>query len=126
MTLPTFRPLPEPHLSWIDRVTGQMATVWREYLQSLDTSVRRLRGYEASATFDPSSLSDGAGETTTVAVAGAALGDFAQASFSVPLSGVMMTAWVSDADEVSVRFQNETGSPVDLAEGTLRVRTVKA
>lgn len=76
--------------------------------------------YTGSKTFDPSSLADGAGETTTVTVTGAALGDYAQASFSNDLSSITLTAWVSAADTVSVRFQNESGGVVDLASGTLR------
>jgi hypothetical protein len=81
---------------------------------------------QASATYDPPSLLDGAGVTTTVALTNAALGDFAEASFSRDLQGITVTAWVSVADTVSVRFQNETGGPIDLASGTLRARVRKA
>lgn len=77
---------------------------------------RVLRG---TATFNPASHLDGAGETTTVTVAGAALGDPALATFSLDLQGIMVTAWVSAANTVSVRFQNETGGTIDLASGTL-------
>lgn len=73
-----------------------------------------------SATYDPANLVDGAGVTTTVTVTGAALGDVAQASFSLDLQGITLTAWVSAANTVSVRFQNETGGAIDLASGTLR------
>jgi len=76
---------------------------------------------DGSATFDPTSLADGAGETTTVTSAGAALGDFARASFGVDLQGIILTAWVSAVDTVSVRFQNETGGVIDLASSTLSV-----
>jgi len=78
-----------------------------------------------SAVYDPvpGALADGAGATTTVAVPGAALGDFALASFSVSIAGMTLTAWVSAADVVSVRFQNESGGSLDLASGTLRVQT---
>lgn len=79
-----------------------------------------------SATFNPASLADGAGTTTTVTVTGAALGDFAEASFSLDLQGITVTAWVSAANTVSVRFQNETGGTLDLASGTLRARVRKA
>lgn len=78
-----------------------------------------------SATYDPGSLADGAGVTTTVTATGASLGDFAQASFSLDLQGITVSAWVSAADTVSVRFQNESGGVVDLASGTLRVRVSK-
>lgn len=79
-----------------------------------------------SATYDPASLVDGAGATTTVTVTGAALGDFAQASFSLDLQGITLTAWVSAANTVSVRFQNETTGTIDLGSGTLRARAFKA
>ena len=79
-----------------------------------------------SATYNPPSLNDGDGATTTVTVTGAELGDYAEASFSNSLQGIMMTAFVSAADTVSVRFQNETGGVLDLASGTLRARVRKA
>lgn len=79
-----------------------------------------------SATYNPPSLNDGDGTTTTVTVTGAVLGDYAEASFSNSLQGIMMTAFVSAADTVSVRFQNETGGVLDLASGTLRARVRKA
>lgn len=78
-----------------------------------------------SATFDPPNLADGAGTTTTVAVVGAVLGDMAVASFSLDLQGIIVTAYVSAADVVSVRFQNETGGALDLASGTLRALVLK-
>lgn len=79
----------------------------------------------ATATFDPGSLNDAAGATTTVAVPGAAPGDFVQVAFTTPLAGVLMTAWVSAVNEVSVRFQNESGTTVDLASGTLQIKVRK-
>lgn len=78
-----------------------------------------------SATYDPANLVDGDGVTTTVTVTSAALGDFAQASFSLDLQGITLTAWVSAANTVSVRFQNETGGAIDLASGTLRAKVYR-
>ena len=78
-----------------------------------------------SVTYNPNSLADGAGETTTLTVTGAALGDQVVASFSNDLQGIILSAWVSSANTVSVRFQNETGSSIDLANGTIRVRVIK-
>lgn len=75
-----------------------------------------------SATFNPASLADGAGETTTITVNGAELGDFAVASFSLTTSGITITAWVSATDTVSVRLQNESGGPLDIDSGTIRAR----
>lgn len=83
---------------------------------------KQITEFVGSATYDPPSLADGAGATTTVTVTGAALGDFVTGvSFSLDLQGITVTAWVSAADTVSVRFQNESGGILDLASGTLRV-----
>lgn len=79
-----------------------------------------------SATYNAGNLADGAGETTTVTVTGAALGDFAIASLGVSVAGITVTAWVSAADTVSVRLQNESGGALDLASTTLRVRVMPA
>ena len=80
-----------------------------------------------SVTYDPPSLADGAGVTTTVSCAGAALGDYVEGvSFSNDLQDITMTAWVSAANTVSVRFQNETGGVLDLASGVIKVRVRKS
>lgn len=81
--------------------------------------------YIASAVYDPPSLADGVGVTTTIATAGAILGDFAIASFSLDLQGMSITAYVSSANIVSVRFQNESGGVLDLGSGTLKVKVIK-
>src|ERR1044072_9973676 len=75
-----------------------------------------------SATYDAASLADGVGATTTVTVTGAVLGDFVVGvSHGVDLAGITVTAYVSAANTVSVRFQNESGGTLDLASATLRV-----
>jgi hypothetical protein len=78
-----------------------------------------------TATYDPPSLADGVGTTTTVTVTGAALGDFAKAAFSLDTSGITITAWVSSTNTVSVRFQNESGGTLDIASGTLKCGVFK-
>jgi len=79
---------------------------------------------QGAATWDVASLSDGVGETTTVTVPGASLGDFALASFSLDLQDMVMTAWVSAADTVSVRIQNESAGTKNLDSGTVRVAVI--
>jgi hypothetical protein len=83
--------------------------------------------YTASAAINPAELVDGAGTApATIAVTGAALGDFVRASYSLDLQGIDLQAWVSAADTVSYKFQNETGSTINLGTGTLTVRVEKA
>jgi len=78
--------------------------------------------WAVSATLNAGSLADGAGETDTVAVPGVALGDMVLAcSFAVDLVGLSVTAYVSAANVVSIRVQNESGDTVDLASCKIRV-----
>lgn len=79
------------------------------------------------ASLNADSLEDGAGDTDTVAVPGVALGDMVlSASLAVDVAGLIVTAYVSAANVVSIRFQNETGDTVDLAAATLRLVIVRS
>jgi len=102
---------------------GQMIFFWVNNSGQVVEIGRNFDSLQGSATYDPANLVDAAGATTTVTCTGAILGDFAEASFSLDLQGITLTAWVSAANTVSVRFQNESGVGIDLASGTLRVRT---
>lgn len=107
-------------------LAGQIQEI-AEYLEKLRVQIgRELPEFRTgSATFNPSNLLDGTGETTTVTVSGAVLGDVAFAAFSLDLQGLTVTPYVSSANTVSVRFQNETGGAVDLASGTLTAWTLQ-
>ena len=76
----------------------------------------------ASVTYDPPSLADGAGVTQSMTVTGAEIGGFVEISFSQNLSGITLTAWVSAANTVSVRFQNESGGVLDIPSGVIYAR----
>lgn len=97
-------------------------------LEDARRDIAILRGLlgliRGSATYDAANLADGAGETTTVTATGAAVGDFVLVGHSIALAGMTVTGWVSAANTVSVRVQNESGAPVDLASGTLRVLVI--
>ena len=74
------------------------------------------------ATLDAGSLIDGAGETDDITIPGVALGDMViGVSLGVDLVGLTVTGYVSAANTVKFRIQNESGSTVDLASATLRV-----
>ena len=105
---------------FVDNVQNQTTAANRISDSANIAQVQPSPPRRGSATYDPTSLADGAGVTTTVTVTGAALGDFAAASFSLDLQGITVTSWVSAANTVSVRFQNETGGTIDLGSGTIR------
>ena len=72
-------------------------------------------------TVDVGSLVDGAGETETITVPGAALGDACVASFAVDVQDMTVTCYVQAAGAVKVRVQNESTNTVNLASTTMRV-----
>ena len=79
------------------------------------------------ATLNADSLVDGAGDNDTVTVPGVALGDMVlSASLAVDVAGLIVTGYVSAANTVTIRFQNETGGTVDLASATLRLVVVRS
>lgn len=108
--------------SWTVGVDGRSATSGTVILASQGAGPGRV--LKASKVIDPSSLSSPNGASTdTITVTGATLGDaVTSVSFSVDLQGVSLDAWVSAADTVTVRFQNDSGGAVDLASGTCRVQ----
>ena len=78
--------------------------------------------WKVTATLDAGSLSDGAGETDTVAVPGVAIGDMVLgASFGVDVAGLSVTGYVSAANVVSLRVQNESGGTVNLDSTTIKL-----
>ena len=78
------------------------------------------------ATLDAGSLVDGAGETDDVTIPGVALGDMViGASLGVDLVGLTVTGYVSAANTVKFRIQNESGSTVDLASATMDIVIVR-
>ena len=78
--------------------------------------------WKVTATLDAGSLSDGAGETDTVAVPGVAIGDMVLgASFGVDVAGLSVTGYVSAANVVSLRVQNESGGSVNLDSTTIKL-----
>jgi hypothetical protein len=95
---------------------------------AIGTSTVTYSGFylSGSTTWNPGSLADGAGESTTVTVTGAVLGDFAIASFSNDVQNITLSAYVSSDNTVAVRLQNESGGTLDLASGTVRARVFRA
>lgn len=82
--------------------------------------------FSVVATLDASSLLDGAGETNTIAVPGVVLGDIVlNVSMGIDVSGISVTPYVSAANVVSIRFQNESGGTLNLASTTVRCVVVR-
>jgi len=81
---------------------------------------------QGSFTYDPSNLVDGAGETSSsVTVTGAALGDFVMIAAPYDLQGITVTAYVSAANTIVVRVQNESGGTLNLASGSWKYKVIR-
>jgi len=84
----------------------------------------REKGLQGSATWNPGVIPNSSGEDKDVTVAGAALGDFAMAAFSLDVTGVVLNAQVTAANTVTAVMSNNTGQSKNLAEGTLYVKVI--
>ena len=78
-----------------------------------------------SATWNPGSIGAGAEEAKEVTVTGAAVGDYAVASFSNDVSDLALDAQVTASNTVTCVLVNNTGGAIDLASGTVYVRVFK-
>ena len=98
-------------------------------LTNIKTMVNSIRTQlaailDGSSTWDPGSLGDGAGETKSITVTGAALGDFVMVSAPYDMEDVTVSGYVQAANTVEIRVQNESTSTVDLGSGTWRVKVI--
>ena len=80
---------------------------------------------QGSDTWDPGSIDDGNEEAKEVTVTGAALGDFAIASFSLDVSDLVLDAQVTAVDTVTCVLANNTSGAIDLGSGTVYVKVIK-
>ena len=113
--------------AWLDEANGAANNAFDNNIYRSGTlALSNLKGGEkaGSITYDPPSIAAGASVYTTVTVTGAAVNDFAIASFSIDLAGLMISAQVTAANTVGVRFFNPTAGAIDLGSGTLRVRSM--
>lgn len=78
-----------------------------------------------TTTVDPASLADAAGASTDVTVTGAALGDFVLIAPKVDVVDMTVTAFVTAANTVTIRVQNESGAGANLASSTWNILVLR-
>ena len=86
---------------------------------------------QASTTWNPASIANGASESLNVTVTGAALGDSVDAAFPMIAAGsgqngMQLSASVYTLNTVKVTISNNSGGAVDLDSGTLVVKVAKS
>jgi len=110
-------------------------------LYNSDNSYTTIAGYSTSTNhyttnngsfltgtivWDPGNLVDGTGETSAaITVTGAVLGEYVIVAAPYDLQGITCNGYVSAANAVKIRIQNETTGAIDLASGTWKVKVIK-
>jgi hypothetical protein len=85
-------------------------------------SIAGPAGEAPAATWAPGTIASGSVASTTIAAPGAALGDKVMADLtSIGTGALLLSAHVSQANEVTVVLANLTGVSVTVASGTLSV-----
>lgn len=111
--------------SEIDTLTATTGTV-------VDLTVTTSLAFDAAATLQKmyrrtgpivtAGTGPGTSETLALTVTGAAIADYVNISFSGPLpDGLMVQAWVSAADTVSVKFYNSAGGAIAGASYSTKI-----
>ena len=115
-----------------------LGTVMRTIIKEIEAAFARIRlddqiiigggtsitkHLSTTATWNPPDLLDGAQQTMTpdITLTGAALGDEVTVSFSLALQGTQMWGEVQSTNTVRVYHRNDSGGPINLASGTVRV-----
>ena len=102
-----------------------MATV-QQGVKQFQGMFREMWAVTETVDFGNAATGLGTFASADVTVPGVALGDMViGASLGVDLVGLTVTGYVSAANTVKFRIQNESGSTVDLAATTLRLVVVR-
>lgn len=110
---------PNASTSDVEEATGEAIDAHAGETDPHSQYLREVGAY--SGAWNPASVAVGASTSTTVAVTGATLGMHALASLSISLAGLVLTAHVSSAGNVTAVLHNPTGGAVDLGAATLRI-----
>ena len=88
------------------------------------TTVKQIKvksHLRSTTSYNPPSLTTLTRVSTNITVTGAELADFVKCSFSIDLQGVILYAYVSAVDTVTVNFFNATTGTIDLGSGTIKI-----
>ncbi len=104
----------DEHVFLYVAIDAQTKTLYTAYAKSKTSKV----------TYDPPSIATNSSVSTTVTLSGATVGSVVQAAFSQYNTDIEISAVVSAANTVTVKFKNTGSAAVDLASGTLTVKLI--
>lgn len=105
---------------------GSFTIVWSEDDDKWYPRDQVDNGWTATKAIDPPNIANGASYSTTVALFGALLGakQMVDASFSLSLQGLGLTASIDADAAVTITLVNNTGAAVNLGNGTMTVKVM--
>lgn len=93
---------------------------------AFDSAATLQKMYRAAASITFGDLTSSAGQTVTTAIAGIAVGDYISLSFGAALpDGLIIQAWTSATNTVSVRAYNATDSTISGASYTAKIAVMR-
>lgn len=107
---------------WIEFTFNQTAERWEEsgFYSTVSNTLEATLGAQ-----DIPSVAAGATENIDIVLPGAAPGDLAQASLSIPMGGLLASAQVDAADHISLTLYNPTPAAIDLGVCDIKVHASK-
>jgi len=95
-------------------------------LNILGTNSVLTPAFSASFATAPGAITNGSSAGGTGTLTGAALGDTVECGYSQNLQGVKLFGYVTAANGIGFRFENNTGTTITLASGNVTVTCTKA
>lgn len=108
---------PPSRAPMLDQRTGAPSATWRQWFDGISRFVARMS--DVTIAYDPPSVPANSTLIVSFGLPSARPGDSVAATFAPGNSSVVVGADVLTADNVTVRFTNLTGAPIDLASGTI-------
>ena len=103
---------------WLNLLDCNQGNILELILGGGTTITRHLSG---TVVWDPDSVNDGEITSGSVEVNGAVVGDTVAVGFSTAVpAGALLVGAVTEPNLVTVTLFNKTGTPLNLASGTLR------
>ena len=124
--LPYTFPLPYPRASeplevYIPRLIRELHVMYESIVREFGSPIEELFTWDVGQL-----LPNGMEVSDNIPLPGATPGDFVEVSADIDLQGLILTAYVYEADVVRAVVQNPNTGNIDLGTATFRVRVRRA
>ena len=99
---------------------SELSLMSKNRIRSRNPQNPAIARFSGSVAYNPPNILALGTATQAVAVTGAALGMAAEASFSLDITGLVITAYVDSANSVTAVLVNPTAGAINLGAGVLK------